>query len=107
MKELIGRLVLPVICALLGLGVYWFGGIGDNSDVTCGGRVMRPADSCDHVTNGATRTNDYDQEKAEHARLSNGIKYAGLGIVGLSGLAVVYVGVSGGIRAARRKRAAA
>jgi hypothetical protein len=37
-------------------------------------RVMKTTDTCEHVTNGATRTNDYYQEKAENERLSNLVK---------------------------------
>ncbi|MFJ8578323.1 hypothetical protein [Micromonospora sp. NPDC093277] len=103
MKTLIGRLVLPGICVLLGWGVYAFGGIGEGDELRCGDRVMRTTDTCEHVTNGATRTNDYDQEKAESERLSNLVKNAGLGIMGLAGLSMLYVLVSSGVQAARKK----
>ncbi|GAA4586085.1 hypothetical protein GCM10023194_31110 [Planotetraspora phitsanulokensis] len=102
-KTLIGRLVLPLICVLLGWGVYAFGGIGQGDELRCGDRVMTTSDTCEHVTNGATRTNDYYQEKAENERLSNLVKNAGLGIMGLSGLSILYVLAGSGVQAVRKR----
>ncbi len=87
------------LALVIGVVLIVYGIVGLDKDVTCGGQVMKPGDSCVSLGNGGG-SRDYEQQHSKNQR------EAWLAIGG-GGVLLLLGGAAAGFELRRRRRASA
>jgi hypothetical protein len=86
------------IAILIGIVLLGFGLVSQGSDVTCGGQVMKPGDTCVSVGGGGG-SRDYDAQKSKNNQTA-------LIEVGIGVLLIAVGGIRLGLQVRNQRRAA-
>jgi hypothetical protein len=84
------RLLAPVLALVIGVGALVLAS-ADSGPVTCGGRDMRPTDSCVNIVGNGSTTLSYDEQRASEQRTGHQVRIAGWIFIGIGGLLLLVV----------------